>query len=103
MGSAVARWWGLDDAVLHMIRRLNPVSTVRNADSDDDVLRAVGSAANEAIDALALPASRQAAAVERVAQRYARVLGLTPSDMADALHASASHVPPPIDAQPAAA
>jgi len=94
MGNAVARWWGLDDAVLHMIRRLNPAAPVRSVDTDDDVLRAVGSAANEAIDALSLPAERQAAAVERVAQRYARVLAIKPGDMLDALHASASHAPP---------
>ena len=60
MGAAVARWWGMDDAVLHMIRRLPPTLPVRQADSDDDVLRAVGSAANEAVDTLALARCRAA-------------------------------------------
>jgi hypothetical protein len=57
------------------------------------MLRAVASAANEAVDALALPAARQAAAIERVAQRYARVLECTPRDLALALQASAGGVP----------
>lgn len=90
MGAAVVRWWGMDDTVLHMVRRLSPTSPVRQADNDDDMLRAVASAANEAVDALALPPARQAAALERVAQRYARVLELTPRDLAAALQASAS-------------
>jgi eukaryotic-like serine/threonine-protein kinase len=89
MAAAVARWWGLDEAALHMIRRLPPDSAVRPPDNDDDMLRAVGSAANEAIDALALAPARQAAAIERIAQRYARVLGLTPKDLTAALQASA--------------
>ncbi|HVK33595.1 MAG TPA: protein kinase, partial [Burkholderiaceae bacterium] len=89
MGAAVARWWGMDDAVLHMIRRLSPASPVRQPDNDDEMLRVVASAANEAVDGLALPASRQGAMLERVAQRYARVLELTPRDLAAALQASA--------------
>jgi eukaryotic-like serine/threonine-protein kinase len=89
MGAAVARWWGMDGPVLHMIHRLSPHAPVRQADNDDDMLRAVGSAANEAIDTLALPAARQAAALERVAQRYARVLEITPRDLLAALQDSA--------------
>jgi HD-like signal output (HDOD) protein len=89
MGAAVARWWGMDDAVLHMIRRLSPTAPVRHADSDDDMLRLVASAANEAVDALALPAPRQAAALERVAQRYGRALALTLRDLGAALQVSA--------------
>lgn len=89
MGAAVARWWGMDDAVLHMIRRLSPAAPVRQADNDDDMLRTVASAANEAIDVLALPVPRQPAALERVAQRYARLLDLTPRDLVAALQASA--------------
>lgn len=93
MGAAVARWWGMDAAAMHMIRRLSPDAPVRSPDSDDDMLRAVASAANEAIDVLGLPAARQAAAVERVALRYARVLACTPRDLQAALQASAAGVP----------
>ena len=98
MGAAVARWWGMDEAVLHMIRRLPLQLPVRQADSDDDVLRCVASAANEAVDALSLPAPQQAAAIERVAQRYARTLDVTARDIQSALQASAASDDP----QPAA-
>ncbi len=90
MGAAVARWWGMDDAVLHMIRRLPLQLPVRQVDSDDDMLRCVASAANEAVDALALPALHQAAAIERVAQRYGRALDVTARDLQTALQASAA-------------
>ena len=75
LGSAVARHWGLGDEVLHMIRRLAADAPVRKPDGDADVLRIVASAANEAVDALGLlPASRVAAALAQVAQRYGRAL-----------------------------
>ena len=74
IGAAVARHWGLDDAVLHLIRRLPLRTPPRTIDNDDDMLRAVASCANEAVDALALPAARRQAALQRVAQRYARAL-----------------------------
>jgi eukaryotic-like serine/threonine-protein kinase len=76
--------------VLQMIRRLPTQAPVRQADGDDDVLRYTASAANEAIDALGLPAGSQAAAIERVAQRYGRALNITAKDVNDALQASAS-------------
>jgi eukaryotic-like serine/threonine-protein kinase len=93
MASAVARWMGLggnDDAVLQLMRRLPLDKPVRPADSDDELLRALGSAANEAVDVLALPAARQAAAIERLAKRYARVLDISARDLNAALHASAT-------------
>jgi non-specific serine/threonine protein kinase len=90
MGAAVARWWGMDDDVLHMIRRMPVTAPVRTPDSDDDMIRIVGSAANEALDALAWPPQRQAIELDRVVQRYARVLELTSRDLTSALQASAS-------------
>ena len=90
MGAAVARWWGMDDAVLHMIRRLPTQAPVRQADGDGDVLRYTASAANEAVDAMSLPSAQQAAAIERVAQRYGRALNITAKDINDALQVSAS-------------
>ncbi len=91
MAQAVARWMGLggsDDAVLLLMRRLPLEQPVRAADSDDEVLRALASAANETIDVLALPQARQAAAIERVAKRYARVLDISARDLTAALEAS---------------
>lgn len=85
MGVAVARHWGLDNAVLHMIRRQPMTTAVRSVDSDDDMLRTVASCANEAVDALAQPAARVNAALHRVVQRYGRVLDLSLRDLQAAL------------------
>jgi len=85
LGAAVARHWGLEGSVVHMIQRLPRTAPVRASDSDEETLRMVASAANEAVDAAALPAPRGAAALERVAQRYARALGLSIKDFRSAL------------------
>ena len=89
LGTAVARHWGLGDDVLHMIRRLPTDSPVRKPDSDAEVLRQTASAANEVIDAASLAGSaRQATALNQVAQRYGRALGINGRDVTDALHAA---------------
>jgi eukaryotic-like serine/threonine-protein kinase len=86
MAAAVAAHWGLADEVLQMIRRLPTDRPVRTPDGDADVLRATASAANEAVDALVQQAQvRLASALEAVAKRYARVLGLNARDLDDAL------------------
>ena len=106
IGGAVARHWGLDDAVLHMIRS-HPLSTpVRGVESDGDLLRTVASCANEAVLALALPGPRLAPALQRVVQRYGRVLNLQLRDLQAALQgqpsgAIAQTLPAPLDAEPA--
>ncbi len=103
IGAAVARYWGLDDSVLHMIRRLPVAVPVRHGDSDDDLIRLSGSAANEAVDCMALPASAVPAALQRVVNRYGRVLGFTLKDLQAALQApaqgsiSAATAPPPAE------
>jgi non-specific serine/threonine protein kinase len=89
IGAAVARHWGLDDAVLHLIRRMPLATQPRTIDNDDDMLRAVASCANEAIDATALPAPRRQQALRRVAQRYARALNIGFNDLQDAMNAAA--------------
>ena len=86
LGSVVARAWGLGDDVLHMVRRLPVDATARKPDSDADVLRLTASAANDCIDAVSLlPAPRVAQAIAQVAQRYARALGLSAREVAEAL------------------
>jgi hypothetical protein len=68
------------------------------------MIRAAASCANEAVDTLALPAHRRTPALERVAQRYAKVLGVTARDLQGALRADGADVrvdwyrPPPADA-----
>lgn len=99
IGHAVARYWGLDDSVLTMVRR-HPLATApRGADSDDDLLRAAASCANEAVDAQALPAPRVAAALQRVVARYGRLLDFELRDLQAALLGKAVA---PAGAEPAA-
>ena len=90
IGLAVARQWGLSDAVLTMIRRLPQSTPVRAVDGDDALLRAVASCAHEAVEALALPAPRVQLALTQVAQRYARALALTTRDLTDAVRGKAA-------------
>jgi len=107
IGAAVARHWGLDESVLGLIRRLPQNTPVRNADSDDDVLRTLASCANEAVDALALPAPRVAGALHRVVGRYGRTLEFGLRELQAALQGQASGpvgsaptAPMPLDAEP---
>jgi len=87
IGVAVARHWGLADEVIQMMRRLPLARPVRNPDGDADMLRVAASAANEAVDAIAAETSgRSDAALDAVAQRYGRVLRITPRDLEQALH-----------------
>jgi non-specific serine/threonine protein kinase len=88
IGAAVARHWGLDETVLHIIRRLPMGTTPRAVDNDDDLLRALASCANEAVDAMALPATQRAAQMRRVAQRYVRTLRIGWRELQDALNAA---------------
>ena len=85
LGHAVARHWGLEDEVMHMLRRVPPSAPVHQAEADEDQLRLSACCANEAVDALLLPAPRRAAALQKVVQRFGRVLGLTLQDLLLAL------------------
>ena len=89
LGAAVARYWGLDDGVLTMIRRQPTTVPVRAVEGDDDMLRTVASCANETIDALGLAPQRVAPALQRVVQRYGRVLDITLRDLQAALQGKA--------------
>ncbi len=94
IGAAVARHWGLGDAVLHLMRRLPLATQPRSLDNDDDVLRAAASCGNEAVDACALPTAQRQAALRRVAQRYARVLKIELRDLEAALKLPSSRQDP---------
>jgi eukaryotic-like serine/threonine-protein kinase len=91
IGIAVARYWGLEDDVLGIIRRLPLTVSAHHPDTDDDVLRTTASCANEAIDAMGLPATRIATALQRVAQRYGRALGFGTRHLQNALQRSAGN------------
>jgi non-specific serine/threonine protein kinase len=99
MGTAVARHWGLDDSVLHMIHRCSPAAPVRAPETDDDQLRVTASCANEVVDAITLAQGQAEPALQRVAQRYARALGLT---LRDLLQVAQGQAPQPADEEPAA-
>lgn len=81
LGAAVARHWGLDEGVQTMMRRVPTSTPVRAADGDADLLRLAASAANEVVDTTLLPAHKQGPALQKVAQRYGRVLGLSLKDL----------------------
>ncbi len=76
LGAAVARHWDLDDAVVHMMRRVPWTAPVHAPDGDDDLLRLTASCANEVVDSRAVPAHHRLAWLQRVVQRYGRVLGV---------------------------
>lgn len=85
IGAAVARHWGLDETVLAMIRRLPTSVAVRGVEGDDDMLRLVASCANEAVDAVSLPAAKVLPALQKVVQRYGRTLDMSLRDLQEAL------------------
>jgi len=55
------------------------------------MLRATASCANELVDALGAPARHAAAALQRVAQRYGRALGMTLRDLQLAAQGESPH------------
>jgi non-specific serine/threonine protein kinase len=81
MAGAVARWWGLDESVLHMMRRQPPAGAVRQPENDDEWIRITASCANEVVDATALPAARVLPALQAVVHRYGRALNLNLRDL----------------------
>jgi non-specific serine/threonine protein kinase len=85
-GSAAARQWGLGDDILHMIRRLPGESPIRKPDGDAELLRIVASAANDIVDALALPTPKVAAALNRIVSRYSRVIRINTRILHEAVH-----------------
>jgi non-specific serine/threonine protein kinase len=85
VGKVVARYCGFDDATWHRLSRITGHDPVPVAHSDDDYLRTTASCANDAIDALRLPASQAALALAAVVHRYGRALKLTSKTLQDAL------------------
>ena len=81
LGSAVGRHWGLEDAVLLMFRRVPLSAPVHHADTDEDLLRLSANCANEVVDSRSVPAHHRAAFLQRVVQRYGRLLGISLRDV----------------------
>jgi non-specific serine/threonine protein kinase len=85
VGKVVARYCGFDDATWHRLARIPGQDLVPMARSDDDYLRTTASCANDAMDALRLPAPQAASALAAVVHRYGRALKLTSKLLQDAL------------------
>jgi non-specific serine/threonine protein kinase len=105
IGLAVARSWGLHDSLVHMMRRLPLGTPVRGAESDDEIVRSLASCANEAVDAMGLPAARQLVALQKVVSRYGRLFGMSLRDLQGALQGqplgtAPPTAPAPLDAGP---
>jgi non-specific serine/threonine protein kinase len=90
LGQTVIRYWGLDEAVLPMLRRQPGETPPRAPSSDSDHLRLTASCAHEALEASVLPAEQASAALLRVSQRYARVLGVSLRELQAALQEASS-------------
>jgi non-specific serine/threonine protein kinase len=75
--------------VLHIVRRLSVDAPVRAADTDDDVLRTLASCAHEVVDASELPAAQSLAALQKIANRYGRALGVGLKDLQTAIDPTA--------------
>ena len=102
VGHALGRQWGLDEPTLLMIRRLPVLAPVHCGDRDLELLRMTASCANEVVDVQLLPAPHRAAALQRVALRYGRALGLSLKDVQDAALGQAQARAAPANADPTA-
>lgn len=108
LGAAVARYWSLGDELVHMIRRQPPEAAVRPSKDDADQLRLTSSLANEIVDSMSLPQHKQQAALEMIARRYARALGISLRELQLAINPETPSIepkdgdPPPRVAEPKA-
>ncbi len=101
LGQAAARHCGFDESVLRMIQPLPLATPVRGPDGDHDLLRATASCANEAVDALMQPPPKVPAALQRVVQRYGRLLNFDLRGLQGALRGDARLTEPMPLTQPA--
>ena len=90
MGISVARYWGFDDEVLHMMRRQPPEMPVRGAHGDAELLRLTCSLAAELVEALTLTETKRQLALEMATRRYARSLGLGLREVMEAVYPPAT-------------
>ena len=68
---------------------MGAAAPVRKPDSDAEVLRLTASAANEAVDVVAVTSgARAVTAINQIALRYARPLSINARDLNDALQAA---------------
>ncbi len=80
--SAVLKHWGLHERLIMASRSLSKNSPVRHPTEAPEILRAVGSLANELVNSANLKAepAKIATAVHQASTRYARALDLSPKE-----------------------
>lgn len=103
LGAAIARYWGLTEEVLHMVRRIPLERPIRAPAGDADSLRMAASMANDVVDASLRPlptapaqgsptaaplAAGANAALAAVVQRYGRAMGVGLREVQEALIAA---------------
>jgi non-specific serine/threonine protein kinase len=84
LAAAVARHWGLDEAVQVMMRPLPLDQPVRAPESVDGWMRLVASCANEVLQVALAPPAQQVRALQTVVARYHKALGVTVESLKDA-------------------
>lgn len=84
LAAAVARHWGLDETVQVMMRPLPLDQPVRAPESVDGWMRLVASCANEVLQVALQPPAQQIRALQAVAARYHKALGVTVETLKDA-------------------
>ena len=90
IGMAITKRWGLDETAVPPLRRLPLSTALHGAQGDDDLLRASASCANELADLQGLPPGQQGQALQKIAQRYGRLLNLTAKDLQTAMQTAAT-------------
>jgi non-specific serine/threonine protein kinase len=96
LAAALARHWGLDEAMQEMMLPLPRATTVHAPDGINGWLRLVASCANEVVEISTLKAALQGRALAQMAARYSRLLGVSVESLRDfyvrACHRLGNHV-----------
>lgn len=74
LGSAVARYCGLDEPTVRILRRLSMTAPIHPTQDDDELLRMTASCAHEAMDALTLSPAQALTVLGQIQSRYGRIL-----------------------------
>jgi len=74
LGSAVARYCGLDEPTVRILRRLPMSAPVHATQDDDELLRMTASCAHESLDALSLSPNQALTVLGQIQTRYGRIL-----------------------------
>ena len=85
---AVAKGWGLGEDMLRLMRRIPTNRAVHAPDGEIEWFRIAASAANEVVEAMAMPVMAAASPMVQVAQRYNKTLGFSVQEAQEAVKAA---------------